>query len=210
MASRAFIPAVRRSLRDCRFKPSLGLDLFEEGYCADIFGFLIALPFLDRWRREPHDIMERWSVYYFERSIWLCWGRHSKAIHMPWDWNHIKHEVQRPDGTWVKFVGCWEHKESDGRWQASYPYRYVLKSGEVQNRTATVYVDRREWRWKCLRWLPLFAKKRTSLNVDFDEEVGEGTGSWKGGVVGTGIDLLRGETPEQALRRMERDVRFGR
>ncbi len=38
--------------------------------------------------------------------------------------------------------------------------------------------------------------------------VGERTGSWKGGTIGCGNDLLPGETMEQSLRRMERDRTF--
>ena len=32
---------IRRSLEGCHFKLSLGLCLFEGGYCLDLFGFLI-------------------------------------------------------------------------------------------------------------------------------------------------------------------------
>lgn len=207
--SRPFISAARRSLRGCRFKPSLGMCLFEEGYCLDILGFLIAVPLLDRFWHHPYEIMERWGVYYFERSVWLCWGRHSKAIHMPWDFTFIRHDVRRPDGSWAKFIGSWEKDAgTDGRWQAEYPYRYTLKSGEIQERTATVFVERREWRWKCLKWLPLFAKKRVSIDVEFSDEVGERTGSWKGGCIGCGWDLRKGESPLEALRRMERERVF--
>lgn len=208
---RTFAQRVRRSLEGCRFRPSLRLDLFEDGYCADILGFLISLPFMDRWWRHPHEIMESWGVYYDVdgRSIVFCWGDYTKFVHMPWDWKHISHEVRRPDGTWVPYVGTYEKdKEPDGRWLGTYPYRYVLKSGEVQDRTATVYVDRHEWRWKCLKWLPWFAKKRVSIDVMFDDEVGERSGSWKGGTIGCGWDLRKGETPEQSLRRMEREREF--
>lgn len=222
---------IRRSLRGCSFKPSFRLCLFEEGFCFDLFGFLIALPFLDRLAREPYELMESWGVYLngvesqwkFD-SIVLCWGDHTKFLHMPWEWKHIKHEVRRADGSWVPFVGGWEvgrdiknkdgqvvikgGKEPDGREELSFPYRYVLRSGEIQERIATVHVERREWRRKWTYWFPFFAKRRQSIDVRFDNEVGERTGSWKGGVVGCGYTMLPNETPEMTLRRMEQERIF--
>lgn len=215
---------VKQSLRDCRAELSLRLCLFEEEFCLDLFGFLIALPFLDRWHREPHEIMESWGVYYHESSVVWCWGDYTKFFHMPWDYDHIKHEVMRPDGSWVPFVGSWEtgepvkntdgkvvfegFKEPDGRWVGVYSYRYTLKSGEVQERTATVYVERREWRQKWLKWTPLFAKVRKSIDYTFSDEVGERAGSWKGGCISSGETMRKGETPEQTFRRMERERVF--
>ena len=99
-------------------------------------------------------------------------------------------------------------KEPDSRHEEQFAYHYTLKSGEVQERIATIHVERREWRQKWLRWCPLFAKKSTSIDVQFNGEVGERTGSWKGGTIGCGWDLRKGETAEQALRRMERERSF--
>ena len=108
---------LKRSLEGCRPDLSLRLCLFEEGFCLDLFGFLIPLAFLDRWHREPHEIMEAWGVGYFERSIYWQWGSKYRFTHLPWSYEHIKHEVRRPDGSWVPYVGCWEDKPPDGRWQ---------------------------------------------------------------------------------------------
>lgn len=203
---RTYWQELKRACRGCRPKLSLSLCMFEEGFSLCVFGYFIPLPFLNRYMRAPEEMMENWGFTFYDRSIHWNWGSKCKIYSMPWDFEHIKHEVMRPDGSWVAYVGCWERdKEPDGRWQAEYPYRYVLKSGEVQERIATVYVDRREWRWKCLTWLPFFAKRRQSIDVAFNGEVGERTGSWKGGVIGTGYDLKKGETPLQALRRMERE-----
>jgi hypothetical protein len=202
---------ISRSLRDCRLKPSLRLCLFEEEFCLDLFGFLVALPFLDRWRREPHEIMESWGVYYSERSVVWCWGDYCKFFHMPWDLVHLRdaHQVLRADGTWAPFVGSWERdKQPDRRHAQNFSYQYTLKSGEVQHRTATIWVERREWRQKWLRWCPWFAKKSQYIKIEFSDEVGERTGSWKGGCVGCAYDMLPGETPEQTLRRMEAERKF--
>jgi len=188
-------------------KFSLALCLFEEGWSLDLFGLFIPLPGRCREVRSG-EIMESWGFGWYERSIHFNWGHRTKIIYLPWDWDHVKCEVQRPDGSWVPYVGCWEDKDPDGRWEETYPYTYTLESGEVQNRTATVYVERREWRWRWLKWLPWPCKKRKSIDVAFDGEVGERTGSWKGGTVGCGYDIRDYETAKGALRRMESERKF--
>lgn len=78
----------------------------------------------------------------------------------------------------------------------------------ARNRTATVskrrhvicYVAFKPFGWPS--WI------KESINVDFDGEVGERTGSWKGGTIGCGYDLLPDETMLDALRRMERNRTF--
>ncbi len=211
---------IKRSLRGCRFKPSFGLILFEEGFCLDLFGFLISLPFLDRFAREPHEGVEKWGLYLYGvtsqwkfDSIWFCWGKKTKSYYFPWEWEHMKekHQVLRPDGTWAKSVASYEegpNNPPDGRMIWTFDYAYTLRSGEVQHRKADVYVDRREWRRKFIKWQPFFAKKRQSISFTFDDEVGEQTGSWKGGVLGCGYDMKRGETAEQCFRRMEREHKW--
>jgi len=203
------ITRVRRSLRGCRLRLSLGIDSFEEGFCLDLFGFLIAIPFLDRWHKQPEEMMDRWGFYYHERALVFCWGgKKSKFVYMPWMYEHIKCEVRRADGSWAKRAQSYEAGEPDQREIQVFDYRYTLRSGEVQERKATCFVERREWRQRWLTWCPLFAKVRTSLDVHFSNEVGERSGSWKGGCIGCGTDMLRGETMEDALRRMERTRKF--
>lgn len=91
----------------------------------------------------------------------------------------------------------------------TYDYRYVTKRGEVQNRKATIHVNRMTWR---MRWWPLlpFKKVSTCIGVDFNEEIGEGCGSWKGGTVGCGYEMYADETPWECLKRMERERKFVR
>lgn len=137
------------------------------------------------------------------------WWMH-RSVYMPWHHRHVYTEILTPDMHAVAY-------RSNGRYNYDATkaakrtnslvdfYRYVRKDGSVQVATATFYVERRARGFHWLR-LPLF--KRTSLWVDFDQELGERTGSWKGGVLGTGIDMMKGETPRDALRRMERERRF--
>lgn len=204
------IVRIRRSLRGCRLRLAFGLDLFEEEYCLNLFGFLIALPFLDRWHREPEEMMESWGFYYDYHSFVICRGNKTKFIHMPWQYDHMndKHMVQLEDGSWEPYRPSWHKDGEDNRFIQKFPYTYTLKNGTVQNVMATVYISRREWSRKCLWYIPWFAMKRQSLQVQFSDEVGERSGSWKGGCIGCGTDMKAGETAEQALRRMESERVF--
>ncbi len=171
---RSFWKRLKRSTEGCRLRPSIGLDLFEEEYCADVFGYLIPLPFLDRWHREPEEIMESWGAKKFEDAIHFNWGNECRVWRFPWAYEHLKSEVMRPDGTWVN---SWDDAEPDGRWEDKFPYKYVLRDGTVQEVTATVHVARREWRWRCAMWCPWTAMIRQSIDVQFSDEVGERSGS---------------------------------
>lgn len=197
------------------------LCLFEEGHSLHLRALwidaFIRLPFLRRWRRQPDEMMESWGFSCDpEMGLHLHWGRRGKVITMPWrNWVQTAHDVRRPDGSWAAFVGSWEEKQSpdgdgkepDGRHVERLPYRYVLRSGEVQNVIAAVHVERRTRKLKLLRWLP-FGRTTHAIGVDFSDEVGERTGSWKGGVTGCSYTLRPGETPRKCLYRMQEERRF--
>jgi hypothetical protein len=130
----------------------------------------------------------RYGFAFFGGYLWLYFGkdtgrsrdpRRYVAITMPWDWRHRLHEV----------LGEPEQ----------HPYRYTLRSGEVQERIATIKPERRVW---TRSWLPWKQESRY-IDIEFNEEVGERTGTWKGGVLGCSHPMKPGETPADTLRRME-------
>ena len=74
-----------------------------------------------------------------------------------------------------------------GRQVEHASYRYLLRSGKVQTVTAMVHVSRQTWRLRWLRGLPPFplgTRVRHYIDVQFSDEIGEGSGSWKGGGAG--------------------------
>lgn len=155
----------------------------------------------------------RYGFYYFEKSLWFPWGRKIRCIHMPYSYDWIRTSALREDGLWEHEVkgdskDFWDDKWKGILWEEVYLYTYVLNNGDLQNRRATVRVEEREWRQKWLKWTSLFSKVRRTISIDFDGEVGERTGSWKGGTVGCGYDLQENETPLQCLRRMEKERKF--
>lgn len=70
---------------------------------------------------------------------------------------------------------------------------------------ATTMIEEREWRFGdgWFKWLSWFRKPMIcrSLDIDFSSEVGPEKGSWKGGTLGHGIDMLPGELHEAAFKR---------
>lgn len=179
----------------------------------------LRLPFRGREVRgdglmESWGFSWRWSRY-DHQTIHLHWGgERSKVLWMPWTWEQVRHEVQRADGSWAPWLPHWGNRENgyqpldDGRHKETWPYRYVLRSGVVQERIATIYVERREHRWRACPWLPWPRKRTQAIDVQFSDEVGERSGSWKGGTVGCGYTMRPGETALQTLRRMEWERKF--
>lgn len=132
-----------------------------------------------------------YGFYFFEDHLVLRYGKStgtrddpSKFINMPWSWKHREHKVLSEPET--------------------HDYTYVRRNGEVQSRRATIKVESRLW---TRYWLP-YRKLRRYIDIEFNDEVGERSGSWKGGVICCSYDMRPGETPLQTLRRMEREHKF--
>lgn len=142
-------------------------------------------------------------------QYWSCF--------LPWtQWRFIRFSLYQPDGTHF-----FTQIESDRRKQKVSGLDYYKPQHEAQEKvgkiafkfldfdgeeiTATTHVEEREWRFGTgwCSWLGVFRKPKISrsLSINFSAEVGPEKGSWKGGTTGHGIDMLPGETPEQAFRR---------
>lgn len=178
-----------------------------------LLNLFLHFPFAFRPKSKQEAWQRDWQQYGFslcDDAVHFHWNEHIKIWNLPWFSSVFqRHEVRRADGSWVPFIGSWEQeKGTDGREEFTFTYQYKLKREEVQERTATVFVDRRAWRPTGFTWTGLFEKSRQTIDVAFSDEVGERSGSWKGGCVGCSWEMLPGETPEQTLRRMERERIF--
>jgi len=152
--------------------------------------------------------LNNWETTVFE------FHNKSKHINMPWtykwkrtellDWDMntvLKEEAgERDFDKWYRESQAWVAINAK-----TYDYLYVLENGVIQYRKATCHIERRTW---TVRWAPWINKVSTTLEVKFDDEVGERSGSWKGGTIGCSYEMLPNETPEQTLRRMEREREF--
>lgn len=149
----------------------------------------------------------------FPNHIWIRMGEKNKTIYFPWALNWYRTSLLLKDGTWEhEKKGTrkefWEDEWKEIRFEESYPYTYTLNSGEKQERTALITVEEREWRRYYTPFTKLFNRVDKTIAVEFSDEVGERSGSWKGGTVGCSYSMKKGETPLQCLQRMSRERKF--
>lgn len=143
----------------------------------------------------------------YDSSTDKHWGRH-----LPWkQWKHIRHSVYTPNG--VHFYTEPERKHRQHRdWQKDFEIRdkcpticFGFEDFDGEMIVATCRVEEREWHrgegW--FTWLKWFYRPKIhrSLDLKFNKETGPEKGSWKGGTIGTGCEMLPGDTPEMAFRR---------
>ena len=148
----------------------------------------------------------RWGVEASQEfGLQAYWGLRRKSWDWPWCWHTLAYETQLVDGSW-RDMG-WEDRQALA-YAERWPYRYVLRSGKEQLRTATVTKRRHIITWRAFKRIGWPRWIKESIDIEFDDGVGERSGSWKGGCIGCSYDLRPGETMEQALRRMERERKF--
>lgn len=158
---------------------------------------LIKVAFSFPWRRVAPDYHQcagpTYGFSFFEDMLFVHYGQSKgvradpyRAFRMPWSWRHVdaEHKVLTKPET--------------------HDYFYRLRDGYSQHRRATIHVETRTW---VRPWFP-WRRTRNTIEVRFDLEVGEKSGSWKGGCLGCEYEMKPGETPVQTLRRMERERFF--
>lgn len=131
----------------------------------------------------------------------------SWATHLPWkQWKCVRHSLYAPTGNLfymedrnADFRTFFERKEECPK------VHFGFEDFDGELIVATCTIEEREWHkgegwFKWLRWFNT-PKIRRSLDIHFSAEVGPEKGSWKGGTIGHGIDMLQGESPEKAFRR---------
>jgi hypothetical protein len=154
------------------------------------------------------------SYYSDSPSIYVRYNQKYNFIYLPWSLEWYRTSVLKKDGEW-------EHETKGNRkdlydkekWKdvlfsETHDYTYITKSGDVQKVKATLRVKIMEWRRRGWMWSKFNGLVKKEIEVDFSEDIGEGRGTYKGGVVGTGYIMLENETPLQTLRRMEREKPF--
>lgn len=92
------------------------------------------------------------------------------------------------------------YRSNDFSWEA--PYEYTTKSGEVQRTIGRYHIEEREWRQRWLYWCKLFCHRRRCVDIELMDEMGEKVGTWKGGVMSFGADMLPGEDVHAAYKRI--------
>lgn len=131
---------------------------------------------------------------------WTQW-RHIRTSHFDDKGEHYWTEWSRPRGFALRDSWLVSHEVT----KLCPAVAFEFDDFDGQRITATTRIEEREWKFGegWFRWLSLFRRPRVrrSLDIDFSAEVGREKGSWKGGTLGHGIEMLPGETHEEAFRR---------
>lgn len=151
-----------------------------------------------------------------DSSVQQQWSRF-----LPWtQWRHVRHSFYDLDGKHFWSELDWEtvlyHHAHDKmrrerydivrQWEERCPKaKFLIQDYDGEEIEATTQIEEREWHFGTgwFKWLSWFrpAKIRRTLDISFSAESGPEKGSWKGGTIGTGIEMLPGELHEAAFRR---------
>jgi hypothetical protein len=184
-------------------RPRINLDLI-------FFSLTLILPFRNNWTDECDS--PKLGIAIHNNTVWIYRGGkgNMKGGNKWWTWyipfitkEWVRTSVLLKDDTWEHETRGDEWKQKQKSWIYDYTDSY---DGEVI--PTTIYVDEREWRPKGLKWTSLFAKTRRTIDIHFSKECGKRKGSWKGGTLGCGYDLLPNEDPLDCLKRMEKERKF--
>lgn len=138
-------------------------------------------------------------------------GDKSKVWFYPWrETTHIRHSIYDEAGelfaTFTDDKMWGDSYEARKAIEAACPVKlFLFAENDGDLRVAQCRIEEREWRrgrglWRwLLAWKPNMVRR--SLAIEYSSEVGRRKGSWKGGTIGTGIDMEKGELPIEAFTR---------
>jgi hypothetical protein len=176
------------------------------------------------WYYDTHE--REYGFSYSEGFLQVFLGRQTNdssttqswSKFLPWtQWRHVRHSLYDLNGD--LFYTLPQHRRGKtprpvwhNRYEAESAIKdacpsatFSFKDYDGEELTATTRIEEREWKFGegWFKWLSLFRanKVRRSLDIRFSGETGKRKGSWKGGTIGTGIDMLPGELHEAAFRR---------
>ncbi len=134
-------------------------------------------------KRLPKDVSRygeypQYGFYFFEGDLWLCVGLEKKVIRSPFGIVHHSSRSLDSELNWVEGSGVIKHVDT-------VPFVYTLSDGTEQHRVAKLTYEEWRGRPRAFKWTSLFEVIHPRIRITFDDEVGAGAGSWKGGVLGT-------------------------
>lgn len=177
----------------------------EEGALSLRLPFLKLYLIVGAWKYDAPSGIEEWrlSAEIHDWALWVYTGRvpymrgpkaSPRVLHIPhlgWKCETLRRDEQ-DHGTHV------------------YTYQWKYHPQVVQHATARVTSSERVDRLKFGPWWLPKRRVSHSLWVDFDEEMGDERGGWKGGVTGAGFDIRPDQTWEEAYRQMQKERTFCR
>jgi hypothetical protein len=134
----------------------------------------------------------------------------SNCFWLPWsNWRFIRQSWYGLNGEHLRTVynrKGYEGYEEDRQFESTMPkLMFEVRDYDGARVFAKTHIEEREWRLGLglFKWVSWFTKPKIvrSLAIEFSNEIGKDKGSWKGGLVGTSIEMLPGELHEGAFRR---------
>lgn len=176
----------------------MGRNWYEERFPRE-YGFSLSDGFLQVFLgAKTHDstTTKSWSKF----LPWTQWRFYRLSLYDTTGaefWTQIEN---RGNGTKLRNFDA--QREAQERCEKA---AFTIDDYDGERINVTTHIEEREWKFGVgwFRWLSMFRrnKVRRSLSINFDKECGPEKGSWKGGLCGTGIDMLPGELHEAAFRR---------
>ena len=189
--------------------PEINVSMFGYHFC-------FVIPFRNNWTNECDE--PRYGISIHDDIFWVYFG----GVNKSWAWElpfftleHMRHDVECNIDGKIKMVSAKSLKSTgkeyiplkDNKLVNIHKYDYT-DSYDGSVIPCTYWVEEREWRPKWLTWTSIFKKVKKYIEIEFSDEVGKKKGSWKGGCIGCSYDLLENETPEQCIKRMEKERKF--
>lgn len=214
-------------------RPAFNIELHRGGYFDQRWAVTIALGYglfyfylpVKTKLSEGCD-MPKYGIAIHNDTFWIYKGGfYDESIgqvqdrNSSWSWylpffsyEFDGHWIQNQDREWVLMGNRqndgpepWKFRESGNAYTESHSYKYTLRSGQIQERTATCTIEKRKWHRK---WFPFLKRTSQVIDIEFSDEVGERSGSWKGGTIGCSYEMESNDTIKSCLRRMESERKF--
>jgi hypothetical protein len=186
---------------DCRYAINFALGWGK---------FMIYLPF--KTKLEEGCDMPRYGFAVHNNTLWFYKGGdydegQCQNQWITWDlpyfsWKFEGHWILNKSKQWsLVESGSYQYRK-DSAYVEVHPFTYILKNGTIQERTATCTIEKRKWYRK---WFPFLTMTRQVIDIEFSDEVGERSGTWKGGTIGMSYDLRSDESIAECLDRLQKD-----
>lgn len=151
-----------------------------------------------------------WGASIHEGDLVLDWGaRRARFTLNPFRWHGYRSESLISDGSWND-TPRWRPEAAALDWYTEeHPYAIASLPStkmaiETWRATATCYVERTT---RTRRFLPFWRRVEHWVYFDLSDEIGETTGSWKGGTVGFSEEMLPGDSVQDVVQRAARKGR---
>ncbi len=207
--ARMYLPNILAPFRIKHFAASwdaatvarMGRNFYFETFPRE-YGFSLSDGFLQLFlgaQTHDSDTTQSWCKH----LPWTQWRFDRESIYglngeLLWQQTERDRRAEREAGG-HPFVGFFAAK------RAAQRTVFVMTDYDGERIEATTLIEQREYLFGegWFKWLSIFRPRRIrrSLDIEFSAQVGPEKGSWKGGTLGHGIEMLPGELHEAAFRR---------